>query len=360
MTSTLRVLGVLVLGVAASGCAAGSAGRGSGSPGFGPQGWQGARQGAPLQVAHLYLPGWRQAAPVYYENRGGMAVTEGDIMLGPVHELGQAYGGPRLSYGGAFHAVASDNESHLWPGGVIPYEIDSSVTATRRGYIDWAVNHVSTTSVLSMRPRTPADEDYVTFTEAADGYGCWSWIGRKGGSQEIRVSDCENAGLLVHEIGHAAGFYHEQQRSDRDAFITVMWDEIEPSRREWFEVASNAVDVGPYDYASIMHYGRKSWSARGADTIVPKDPNAHIGQQEGLSDGDRAALAQLYRGGVKGPSLPGTGSTPGGIDWTKIFPGGVPPLPQGLPAGWPPTFPGLPATLPAIPIPPGLSIPGVL
>ena len=188
MTSTLRALGLSLVGMMAVGCA-GQGGRGSYAA---PRPYDAHHAGPRLQVAQLYLPGWKQAAPVYFENRAGMAVTEGDIMLGPVHAVQQMYGAPRIPHTGAFHAVASDSKSHLWPGGVIPFEIDASVTATRRGYIDWAINHYNSTSVVSLRPRTPADEDFVRFTEASEGYGCWSWIGRTGGEQEIRVSDCAN------------------------------------------------------------------------------------------------------------------------------------------------------------------------
>ena len=52
----------------------------------------------------------------------------------------------------------------------------------------------------------------------------------------------------------------------------------------------------PYDYDSVMHYSRGAFSKdrRSLDTIVPKDPNARIGQRDGLSKVDVQQLKSLY------------------------------------------------------------------
>ena len=69
-----------------------------------------------------------------------------------------------------------------------------------------------------LRPRTASDADYVVFRWL--GQGCMSNLGRNGGAQDIDVTSCAG-GNLVHELLHAAGFYHEQSRPDRDSFVSI-------------------------------------------------------------------------------------------------------------------------------------------
>jgi len=250
-----------------------------------------------VSAASLKLPGTVQAEPVSYEVVDGSAVVEGDILLGPASEVVTRYGmlQPTPEIWGA---VATANKEHLWPRGEIPYEIDRSVSASTRSNIAWAIDHLSSTE-LKVRPRTSADRDYVQFR--SDGDGCSSYVGRRGGRQEIDLTDCSK-GSVVHELLHAAGFYHEQSRSDRDRYITVMWDEIDSSAKHNFRVATNSRDIGPYDFASIMHYSGRAFSRRGNATIVPKVSNVTIGQRNALSQNDRAAIRSLYAGVAPSPA----------------------------------------------------------
>ena len=47
------------------------------------------------------------------------------------------------------------------------------------------------------------------------------------GAQTLSIGrGCEYDGVIIHEIMHALGFYHEQSRSDRDDFVEIMWENI--------------------------------------------------------------------------------------------------------------------------------------
>lgn len=92
----------------------------------------------------------------------------------------------------------------------------------------------------------------------------------------------------MHEILHAIGFYHEQSRPDRDNYIRVNWHNIEASWRSQYQIINTAQTIGPYDYSSIMHYGR------GNGSFDCLSPCPDIGNRSYLSQGDITAINYLY------------------------------------------------------------------
>ena len=58
---------------------------------------------------------------------------------------------------------------------------------------------------------------------------CFSYIGRVGGRQQISIGrGCESVGTVIHEIFHALGRWHEQSRPDRDQFVQILLNNIQP------------------------------------------------------------------------------------------------------------------------------------
>lgn len=51
---------------------------------------------------------------------------------------------------------------------------------------------------------------------------CYSYIGRQGGAQNVSIGQkCQVKGVIMHELIHALGRWHEQSRPDRDRYIRV-------------------------------------------------------------------------------------------------------------------------------------------
>ena len=60
----------------------------------------------------------------------------------------------------------------------------------------------------------------------------------------------------MHEIGHALGMWHEQQRADRDDHIRILYENLGSYVSQFAKLST--VDYGvPYDPQSVMHYSAK-------------------------------------------------------------------------------------------------------
>ncbi|GFT80673.1 astacin-like metalloprotease toxin 1 [Nephila pilipes] len=108
-------------------------------------------------------------------------------------------------------------------------------------------------------PRTN-ERDFVNIYY---GNGCWSIIGRNGGPQNLSLGKgCNYVGLVVHELGHAIGLFHEHQRSDRDNYIAVYKENVVSGQEHNFVRTHPSMELimTPYDYNSIMHYGNYAFS----------------------------------------------------------------------------------------------------
>ncbi|CAG2122948.1 unnamed protein product, partial [Medioppia subpectinata] len=133
-----------------------------------------------------------------------------------------------------------------------------------------------------------------------------SFVGKRGnGPQAISIGkNCDKFGIVVHELGHVVGFWHEHTRPDRDDNVQIVTKNIMSGQEYNFnkltEEEVNSLGLN-YDFDSIMHYARNTFSkSTYLDTILPQhDPTLNvrpeIGQRVRLSKGDIAQTKMLYR-----------------------------------------------------------------
>ena len=91
---------------------------------------------------------------------------------------------------------------------------------------------------------------------------------------------------------------HEQSRKDRDNYVTIKWENIHESYWPQFEKCTSCdLQNSPYDYNSVMHYGKFASSKTGLNnpTIVTKN-GQYIGQRCGFSVLDIQNINDLYCG----------------------------------------------------------------
>lgn len=252
---------------------------------------------------------------IEYQLINGEAVFEGDIIL-HIDERGYAQVAKEFdrlynesSRGRLEKSLTKAITSFRWPNKVIYYKIDSEMAAADQQEVMSAINYWDTVTSLDFYERV-SQNDYIFFTHCSarllglciPATGCSSPAGRQGGKQTVTLAPACDLSNTYHEIGHAIGLWHEQSRSDRDHFVNIYWNNIisgnENQFRRLFDAGdftggNDGVDIGAYDYLSVMHYRHNAFGINGATTITRKNGSTNL---RGFypSSGDIAAVEYLY------------------------------------------------------------------
>ena len=120
---------------------------------------------------------------------------------------------------------------------------------------------------------------------------CKSFVGRDSSAtnrfgQFLHIGpSCMTAGAVQHEMMHALGFYHEQSRPDRDNYVTINTENILEGNEHNFQKAAGIDSLGTaYDYNSVMHYDEYTFS---------KDPTLKTLDAKGNVVGQRTTMSSV-------------------------------------------------------------------
>ncbi|KAL4240771.1 Bone morphogenetic protein 1 [Mactra antiquata] len=179
--------------------------------------------------------------------------------------------------------AATARPERVWDYGVIPYEIESNFSGAHKALFKLAMRHWENYTCVTFVERSPEHMNYIVFTERpcgscmglkvghvhwlaslftvrdtvkstddilTDVYKqkfdnkadldrtrvpckviCCSFVGKRGnGNQAISIGkNCDKFGIVVHELGHVIGFWHEHTRPDRDDHVKIIYKNIMPA-----------------------------------------------------------------------------------------------------------------------------------
>ncbi|KAM9797844.1 uncharacterized protein ACB057_008878 [Neosynchiropus ocellatus] len=183
----------------------------------------------------------------------------------------------------------------LWDSPV-PYTLDEGLELNAKGVTLRAFDQFRLKTCIDFTVRET--EDYFIHVQKLG--GCFSYIGQAflQNGQALSIGQyCDEISTVEHEFLHALGFYHEQSRPDRDDFVTIVFDNILEGRSHNFDIADGSSAQGvPYDYMSVMHYGKNAFSNGNGSTIITTDPEFQdvIGQRQAMSPRDVEELNLRY------------------------------------------------------------------
>ncbi|XP_061190086.1 uncharacterized protein LOC133197926 [Saccostrea echinata] len=191
----------------------------------------------------------------------------------------------------------------LWENNVVPFIIDEKSFGSGLNkavsLIQRTAYNISQTTCVTWRMKTPTDKYFIKFIGNIG--GCWSYPGNRrieGTGQILALDDrCLDEYTVLHEMYHALGGIHEQQRDRRKYFVKINWENIYTPYTDQFALFLHTNNTESYDYRSILQYHLHTGSANFKPTmsIIDEDLGYLITNSKyTLSFYDIAEINQAY------------------------------------------------------------------
>uniref|UniRef100_A0A1A9WUH0 Metalloendopeptidase n=1 Tax=Glossina brevipalpis TaxID=37001 RepID=A0A1A9WUH0_9MUSC len=199
------------------------------------------------------------------------------------------------------------DEVWRWPNNTVYYKFFTVFDEDHHNYILRGMEIIEEISCIRFKEATTSDiQNYVNIT-GFDG-GCYSevgWLNEGAQTYNLQIyaldSGCFRLGTIVHEFLHTLGFFHMQSAANRDDYVRIAEENIDPKNLHNFnKYDETEVDDfnQEYDYGSVLHYGPTAFSINGEKTIIPiyeDEAAGNMGQRRGMSEKDINKLNLMYR-----------------------------------------------------------------
>ncbi|XP_037936499.1 seminal metalloprotease 1-like [Teleopsis dalmanni] len=195
-------------------------------------------------------------------------------------------------------------ETMHWPNGIVYYNFGDVIDEPHRNHILRGMEMLEQVSCIRFKEADEKQSYYINITTEFD--GCFATAGWWNRSQSFNLQlypldeGCFRLGTILHELLHTLGFYHQHSTWNRDEYVRIAEENIQPDALHAFEkYNSDFVDNynEEYDFDSILHYHAYAFSINGEKTIIPlnEKDGANMGQRETLSQSDINKLNAMYR-----------------------------------------------------------------
>lgn len=187
----------------------------------------------------------------------------------------------------------------LWPNGVVPIKTEG-ITDQQKEILKSIFERLSNNANLTFPEYNPSKHGnaYALFKKGDN--HCYAQVGYTGSINTVSLSEGCGWKEVFHEVMHVLGFFHEQNRFDRDDFLQVIWENIDEKNWPQFEKfhESSFPDsfkngTSPFSYNTIMLYSPNAFSNSTDYSMVTIDGAPYM-TPDGVTDEDFERIQQLY------------------------------------------------------------------
>jgi hypothetical protein len=169
-----------------------------------------------------------------------------------------------------------ESTARKWTNGIVYYKFNENVNLESQARIKKCMRSFENISSLQfIEIKNTNGIKYFCTIKIGENDSC-SNIGMHK-NITINIYNILSEPTIIHELGHLIGLEHEHQRSDRNKYIKIYWENIPKSEYHNFNIRKHNLipnNLFEYDIRSFMHYNRITFSKNEQKTI--EYINSHI------------------------------------------------------------------------------------